>query len=218
MTYNGSTTEERTRANELRRRAYAKQAPSYDKTISFFERRVFGTHHRPWACSHAGGKTLEVAIGTGLNLPHYPEGIELSGLDLTAEMLGLARERAAQLGVAVDLQQGDAQELPFPDESFDTVLCTYSLCNIPDVERAVAEMKRVLKARGRLILVDHVRSTNKAIHLLQRGLEYVSKKIEGEHLTRRPSVQVEAAGLAFEVRERSRVGLVERVVARKPLG
>lgn len=209
---------ERAEANELRRRAYAKDAPRFDKQMGFFERRVFGLEHRSWACARATGETLEVAIGTGLNLPHYPVDVSLTGLDLSPEMLELARVRAAELGRSVELKEGDAQELPFPEARFDTVVCTYSLCNVPDETQAVSEMKRVLKPGGRLILLDHVRSSVKPIFWLQRLVEAVSSRTEGEYMTRRPLVQVEAAGFEIEARDRLRAGVVERLVAVRPDG
>ena len=199
-----------------RRKAWAKMAPKYDKQIGFFERRVFGPSHRLWACSKAEGSTLEVAVGTGLNLAHYPTGISLTGLDLSAEMLAIAKQRAEEHGLQIQLEQGDAQALPYPADHFDTVLCTYSLCNIPDEARAVAEMKRVLKPGGRLILVDHIRSAVKPIYWGQKIVELFSVRIDGDHMTRRPLEQVKEEG--FEVVERERYGLgamVERLVAVK---
>lgn len=216
MKYEETSIEARAEANDLRRRAYAKSAPKYDKQIGFFERRVFGTDHRPWACSRASGRTLEVAVGTGLNLPHYPDGVEIVGVDLSPEMLALAADRARELARPVDLKEGDAQELPFPDETFDTVVCTFSLCNIPDVERSVAEMKRVLKRGGHLILVDHIGSSVKPIYWFQRFIEFFSARIEGEYHTRRPMIQVAEAGLEIQERERSHAGVIERLVAKKP--
>lgn len=203
--------------NEKVQRSWAQQAKRYDKSIAFFERRVFGRSHRPWACQKAIGKTLEVAIGTALNLPHYPDDVELTGLDLSPEMLEIARERSAELGRAVDLREGDAHNLPFDDESFDTVICTYSLCNIPDPQRAVNEMKRVLKPTGMLILIDHIRAANKPVYWFQKAIELLSARFEGEHMTRRPLHQVQAAGMHIVERERMGVaGIVERLVARKP--
>lgn len=200
-----------------RKKAWAKMAPRYDKQIGFFERRVFGPDHRTWACSKAEGNTLEVAVGTGLNLPHYPPGISLTGLDLSAEMLSIAKQRAEELGLEVDLHEGDAQALPFPADHFDTVLSTYSLCNIPDEARAVSEMKRVLKPGGRLVLVDHIRSAVKPIYWGQKVMELFTVRIDGDHMTRRPLEHVKAQG--FDVVERQRYGvgaMVERLVARKP--
>src|SRR5918996_3914650 len=114
------TAAERTRANEIRRRNYAKEAPSYDRQMGFFERRLFGTEHRGWACSQARGETLEVALGTGLNLEHYPADARLTGVDLSPEMLAIAKTSAERMGRAIELKEGDAQDLPFADGSFDT--------------------------------------------------------------------------------------------------
>jgi ubiquinone/menaquinone biosynthesis C-methylase UbiE len=200
------------------RRSWAKRADKYDKSIGFFERRVFGTEHRAWACSKAGGDTLEVAVGTGLNLSLYDAGVRLTGIDLSPEMLAIARARLARSNKAdVVLKEGDAHSLPFPDASFDHVVCTYSLCNIPDTHRAVGEMKRVLRPGGRLILVDHIRSSTKPVFWIQKLIELLTARLEGEHMTRRPLQQVEANG--FEVIERDRLGpgaVVERLVAVKP--
>ncbi len=95
------------------------------------------------------------------NFPFYPQGVRLSGIDLSPAMLEIARKRAEELGVDADLGEGDAQQLPFADASFDTVVCTLSLCTIPDDRRAIAEMKRVLRPGGRLLLLDHVRASSK---------------------------------------------------------
>jgi ubiquinone/menaquinone biosynthesis C-methylase UbiE len=206
--------QELARQNEKVRRSWAKQAPRYDKQIGFFERHVFGRSHRLWACSRASGETLEVAVGTALNLPYYPDDVRLTGLDLSSEMLAIARKRAAEVGRDIDLREGDAHALPFDDDSFDTVVCTYSLCNIPDPQRAVNEMKRVLKSGGKLILVDHIRASNRPVFWFQKTIELLTARLEGEHMTRRPADQVEAAG--FDIVERDRMGvagIVERLVS-----
>lgn len=198
------------------RRSWAKQARRYDKSIGFFERRVFGRSHRPWACSRASGDVLEVAVGTALNLPHYRQDARITGLDLSAEMLQIARRRARDLRREVKLREGDAHDLPFPDASFDTVVCTYSLCNIPEPRRAVSEMNRVLRPGGKLILVDHIRSDVKPVFWFQRFVEFFSMRLEGEHMTRRPVEFVEAS--SFHIIERERLGpagVVERLVAVK---
>ena len=206
---------ERTKANERQREQYAKEAPKFDKESDFIERWLFGTEHRGWACSRATGDTLEVAIGTGLNLPNYPSGVRLTGIDLTPEMLALARKRAADLGMPVRFCEGDAQALPFPDGTFDTVLSTYSMCSVPDERRTVLEMKRVLKPGGRLILVDHVRSSVAPIYWIQLLMELAPSRTKSE-LTRRPIKHVHAAGFTIEASERFRAGIIERLVARKP--
>jgi ubiquinone/menaquinone biosynthesis C-methylase UbiE len=79
-------------------------------------------------------------------------------------MLDIAAQRAAELGREVALQEGDALDLPFPQGRFDTVVCTYSLCNVPDEFIEVGEMKRILRHGGKFLLVDHVRSSVKPIY------------------------------------------------------
>jgi ubiquinone/menaquinone biosynthesis C-methylase UbiE len=171
---------------------------------------------RQWVCSRAQGEVLEVAIGTGRNLTFYPAGVRLTGIDLSPAMLERARERAGELGMEVDLREGDAQDLPFPGGSFDTVVCTLSLCNVPDDRRAVAEMKRVLRPGGRLLLLDHIRAASGLGRAVQKALEFVWVRLEGEHLLRRPLEHAKAEGLRIEERERYKRGIVERVSARKP--
>ncbi len=212
---NSPNRDELARRNETVRRSWAKQASFYDKSIGFFERRLVG-NHRPWACSRATGDVLEVAIGTGLNLPYYSEDARVTGVDLTPEMLSIARRRAKELGRTVDLHEGDAHNLKFPDESFDSVVCTYSLCGIPDPRRALSEMRRVLRPGGKLILVDHIRGSFRPVLWFQKFIEFLTIRLADEHMTRRPLEYVEA--MEFELRERDRLGpagIVERLVAVK---
>ena len=196
------------------RRIWDAHAGSYDRGIRLIERLLLGDGRR-WVCSRASGNVLEVGVGTGLNLPLYPEGVRLTGIDISPAMLERARRRAAGLGREVRLVEGDAQALPFPDASFDTVVCTLSLCSIPDDRRAVAEMKRVLRPGGRLLLLDHTRSSSRPLRALQRALDPLFVRFAGDHLLRRPLEHVVAEGLRVERAERHVKGMVERVSARK---
>lgn len=192
-----------------------KQSKHYDRDMGFFDRRLFGDS-REWICGQATGDVLEVAIGTGLNLEHYPPDVRLTGIELSPAMLQIARKRAADLPRDVDLQEGNAHRLDFPDASFDTVVCTFSLCAIPDERQAVAEMHRVLRPGGLLLLADHIASPN----FIGRGVQWLAERVSvplgGEHFRRRPLKTVQAAGLIVEQRERFSLGIVERLAARKP--
>jgi ubiquinone/menaquinone biosynthesis C-methylase UbiE len=197
------------------RRYWDKHARTYDQQMAFWERRLFGDG-RQWVCAQASGEVLEVAIGTGRNLPHYPQGIRLTGVDFSPAMLELARRQADRLGRQVDLRLGDAQALQLPDASFDTVVCTCSLCAIPDQRRAIAEMRRVLRPGGRLLLLDHVTGTSRWVRAIQWLLEQVTRPLNEEHLLRRPLLQARAEGFQIERAERFKLGIVERLAARKP--
>jgi ubiquinone/menaquinone biosynthesis C-methylase UbiE len=131
-------------------------------------------------------------------------------------MLDIARRRAAEVGLAADLLEGTAEELDFPDNSFDTVICTLALCSIPDDRRAVAEMVRVVRPGGRLVLADHVASSVPPLRALQRAVELWSVPSAGEHFSRRPIKHLHAVGARIHHHERFLAGVIERVVAVKP--
>jgi ubiquinone/menaquinone biosynthesis C-methylase UbiE len=192
-----------------------RNASRYDRQMNLVEKLIFGGG-REWVCSRATGEVLEVGVGTGRNLPFYPRDTRLTGVDLSPAMLEIARERVRGFGIEAELLEGDAQALPFPDASFDTVVCALALCNIPDDRQAVAEMKRVLRPGGWLLLLDHVRSTWRPVRGLQRLLEPLALRFEGDHLLRRPLEHVLAEGFEIEEIERYKLGIVERLSARKP--
>ncbi|MFI6262554.1 class I SAM-dependent methyltransferase [Micromonospora sp. NPDC051006] len=198
------------------RRYWDKHAGSYDRQMDFAERRLF-RDTRDWVCARAFGDVLEVAVGTGLNLPHYPAGVRLTGVEWSPQMLAAARRRATELGHDVDLRLGDAQRLDLADASFDTVVCTFSLCAIPDEHRALDEMRRVLRPGGLLLLADHVRAARWPVRLVQRLAELVTVPMGGEHFLRRPADQVRGWGWPVEAHDRFTLGLIERLAARKPV-
>ncbi|NUT37803.1 MAG: methyltransferase domain-containing protein [Hamadaea sp.] len=197
------------------RRVYDKGAAQYDRQIAFFERIQFGGG-REWLGARARGRILEVAVGTGLNLPFYPADATITGIELSPKMLAIARDRAADLGIAADLREGDAQRLPFADASFDTAVCALALCAIPDPRTALAEMRRVLVPGGRLLLLDHVNSTWPPVYALQWLLEQVTKRTAGEYFLRRQLPIVKDLGFVIVEVERLKAGSVERIHAVKP--
>ncbi|GAA4668475.1 class I SAM-dependent methyltransferase [Nocardioides nanhaiensis] len=202
-------------ATEKQREVWDAAAPRYDRSMALLERRLFDGG-RPWLAQRARGRVLEVAVGTGANLPLYPGDVQLVGVDLSPRMLGLARERAAELGREVELLEGDAAALPLPDASVDTAVCALGLCSIPDPAAALAEMHRVLRPGGSLLLLDHVVSTWPPVRAVQWLVERVTVRVAGEWFTRRQLPLVRAAGFEVVETERLRLGIVERVHARRP--
>jgi ubiquinone/menaquinone biosynthesis C-methylase UbiE len=196
------------------RRIWDKAAPAYDRQMAWLERFCFAGG-REWLAERAHGRVLEVAIGTGLTLPHYAPGLTVTGLDMSAEMAVRARERAASLGRSVEVVVGDAEHLPFGDATYDSVVCALGLCTIADPARAIAEMRRVLVPGGRLLLLDHVASSSRVLRAGQRLVELVSVPLANEHYTRRQLPLVEEAGFEVVENERLRAGTVERLHAVK---
>jgi ubiquinone/menaquinone biosynthesis C-methylase UbiE len=149
-------------------------------------------------------------------MPLYPPGVRVTGVELSEEMLARARRRAEDLALPVTLHVGDAQSLQFADASFDTVLITFALCTIPDERRALMEAFRVLRPGGRLVAVEHVRSPVRAVRAIQRVLDPLAVRFAADHLAREPLDHLEGVGFAIETVQRSKLGIAERVSARKP--
>ena len=132
-------------------------------------------------------------------------------------MLERAQRRASALGRNADLRLGDVTALEFPEASFDSVVCTFSLCTIPDDAAAVAEIRRVLRPGGRFLFAEHVRSPRKLVRGGQHLLDPLAVRFMADHhLVREPLEHLERHGFAVERLERYGRGIVERGVARAP--
>jgi ubiquinone/menaquinone biosynthesis C-methylase UbiE len=135
----------------------------------------------------AAGRVLEIGIGTGLNLAFYDRAkVErLVGIDPATQMHALARKRSQRLGLPVELLRLSAEEVPVESGSFDTVICTYTLCSVSSPEQALREMRRVLRPGGKLLFAEHGLAPDKPVAKWQARLEpYWSRIAGGCHLTR----------------------------------
>ena len=150
--------------------------------------------------SQAKGKVLEIGIGSGLNLAHYSNAVEsITGVDPAEELTAKARDRADAISASVDVIGVSGESIPVSSESFDSVVCTWTLCSIPEPEAAVAEMFRALKPGGQLIFVEHGRSDEAHIQKWQRRIEPLWKVIGGGcHLTRRADDLIRGGGFEIE--------------------
>lgn len=198
-------------------RVWDRAAGGYDRQMRFWD-RVWWPGARQWLGSRATGRVLDVGVGTGRNLDHLPPGVTVWGVDVSSKMLQIAREQAARNGVAAEFSEADAEQLPFAEKSFDTVVCALALCSIAHPQRAVDEMFRVLVPGGRLLLLDHGPSTSRPLLAAQKAAELVSLPLAGEHFTRRHLDEVRQAGFEVIEHERRRAGTVELIRARKPSG
>jgi len=194
---------------------YDKQASKYDQLVRLSEKLLLDDGRR-WVCSQARGEVLEIAVGTGRNLPYYPDDVRLTGVDVSPAMPAIARARTRELAGRAHLLVADAQALPFPDARFDTVVCTLALCTIPNDRRAIAEAKRVLRPGGTMRLLEHVRSPIRLVRIGQRALAPLFLRLEADHLLREPLSLLRAEGFELLDLQRSKLGIVERLAARKP--
>ncbi len=153
--------------------------------------------------SRATGHVLEIGIGSGLNLKHYSGDVQsITGVDPAAELTAKAQARAAQIKAPVEVLGISGEALDLDNNAFDTVVCTWTLCSIPNPYRAVEEMRRVLKPGGELIFVEHGRSDDQQIAKWQRRVEPLWKIIGGGcHLTRRADELLADGGFKLTARE-----------------
>lgn len=171
---------------------------------------------RQKATALAYGLVLEVGIGTGLNIPFYTASCtEIVGIDVSPRMLEQAKEKAVHCPVPITLKIMDVQNLPLPSASFDCVIATFVFCSVPDPCKGLKECYRVLKPGGRLILLEHMGSDNKLANGILGLLNPITVRRLGDHLTRRTTDSVIAAGFRTESVEKLFGDVVRLIVAIK---
>ena len=189
-------------------------AAAYDRATAPRERRLLEPARR-WVADRVRGRVLEVGVGTGANLPWYVERAEqVVAVDASPAMLAQARRRPQARDV--DLRVADAAALPFDASTFDTVLCTFTLCCVPDERAVLRELARVVRPDGLVLVADHVESSAAPWRALQRLLDAVTPAAAGEHHRRRPAALLDHVGLVLVEQDASRWRLVERFAARRP--
>ena len=163
----------------------------------------------------ATGKVLEVAVGTGKNLTYYPRDCRITALDLSSEMLNVARNRAAKLSVQVSFLVADAEALPFPDNSFDTVVSSLSTCTFPNPVAALQAMARVCRPEGKVLLLEHGRSDREWLGRWQdRHADQFAKPL-GCHWNREPLELAGQTGLKVYRAKRNFFGIFQQIESLK---
>lgn len=193
---------------------YNRIAPIYE-LIDLPLELFFFQKWRKEALSGLSGKVLEIGVGSGRNLKHYPSNVLVTGIDNSEGMLEKARNKASGMK-NVNLLLMDAEHLEFPDNSFDYVVTTFVLCTIPDPVKALKEMRRVLKPSGELIALEHLHSTNPVIARFEDLIDPFLFFLLGDHTTRHTARNIEEAG--FKIKEAKKLAFkdVFRKIRAKP--
>lgn len=135
-------------------------------------------NYRQELLASAQGDILEIGFGSGLNVPHYPEKIRrLTAVDPNPGMQKLAQSRIEQMEMEVDLRVLSGERLPFQDNTFDCIVCTFTLCSIPNVNQAMSEVFRTLKPDGRFLFLEHGLSPDAKVQKWQRRLNWLQMRL-----------------------------------------
>jgi ubiquinone/menaquinone biosynthesis C-methylase UbiE len=186
----------------ITRKRYDRLAFWYDFLEAPMELLGFATW-RPKVLNRVRGqRILEVGVGTGKNLPYYPQGLNVDAIDISPRMLERAREKPSVLNVSVRLQEMDVQELAFPDQFFDTIFATFVFCSVQDPVKGLRELRRVCKQEGRLLLLEHMRPGNPALGFFFDRLNPMVVRMMGANINRKTMDNIRRAGWRILSEER----------------
>jgi ubiquinone/menaquinone biosynthesis C-methylase UbiE len=180
--------------NKIKKR-YNRVALMYDFLDLPME--TFFSKWRKKMLREASGKTLEVGVGTGNNIPYYPKDVELTGIDFSEKMISKARKKYGKWD-NLQLLEMDAENMQFEDNTFDTVVTSCVFCSVPDPVRGLKEIKRVCKKDGIILMLEHVRSNKKVTGKIMDILNPVPLNIYGANINRRTYENLLKAGFSEE--------------------
>lgn len=187
------------KATRLARARYDRMALIYDVHEAPLEKFVFSRWRRRLWSKNESEKVLEIGVGTGKNFPYHPEGVTVTGIDFSPRMLSRAKRRAERSTAwPLDLRLMDAQEMEFPDATFDGVAASFVFCSVPDAVRGLREAHRVLKPGGKAVFLEHVRSKNRLMGRLMDLANPIAVRLSGANINRDTIANVRAAGFALE--------------------
>jgi len=199
----------------ITRNRYNRIAFFYDLMEAPLERLRFASWRPMVRDRIKGSRALEVGVGTGKNLDYYPDGIEITAVDLSPKMLKRAQKRAELFGLNIKMLEMDAQCLAFPDNCFDTVFATFVFCSVPDPVQGLRELLRVCKPDGRLLLLEHVRPGNELLGIFFDAINPLIVHMMGANINRRTVDNIKAAGWHIQNEQNLSSDIVRLIQASK---
>lgn len=203
---------ESTEATRKTQSRYDRYSAIYDRFEAGMERMMFGRlRKRLWEAEAGRDRLLEIGVGTGKNIPYYPAGARVAGIDLSPGMLRAARRRTR---TGVDLVLADAQHLPFRAAAFDSAVATFVFCSVPDAVAGLREAARVLRPEGELVLLEHVRAQNPVAGKIMDLVNPAWVRLFGANINRRTVQNVQVAGLVVGDVQTFGPGILKLIPAR----
>jgi len=202
-----------TSENFLLEAPFDRVARFYDALTFFVE--WFVSKHRKEILRQAKGNILEVGVGTGSSFKDYPRGKHIVALDISQEMLRRAQEKAKNYSGRIKLRREDVQNLPFEDEAFDTIFSSLVFCSVDDPIKGLAELRRVLKKGGQLVMLEHVRSKGKSLGSLMDKLNPLIAKYGVDNINRDTVENLRKVGFRIEQERNLAHDIVKAIVAVK---
>jgi ubiquinone/menaquinone biosynthesis C-methylase UbiE len=189
-------------------------APHYERALRPLERLLLARLRAATlrALDDSGGdgvRLLEIGAGTGLNFPHYPPGADGAATEPSREMLRLAHTKPRPAGIR--LVQNHAEALPFADHTFDAAFATLVFCSVASPPRAFAELRRVVRTGGRVVLLEHVRPTG-LLGFVFDAISRLTVRLFEDHFNRRTAEEAERAGLRIISVESHALGIIQLIV------
>jgi ubiquinone/menaquinone biosynthesis C-methylase UbiE len=184
------------------RSRYNRIAFIYDLMEAPIERLRFASWRSKLRERIRRNRILEIGVGTGKNLPYYPEDVKVIAIDFSKRMLEKARTKARNLDLNVAFLEMDAQNLAFADQFFDTIFATFVFCSVPDPVTGFRELRRVCKPDGKLILLEHMRPGNGILGFIFDLINPLVVRMMGANINRRTMESIRKAGWQIQVEER----------------
>ncbi|MCK8816955.1 class I SAM-dependent methyltransferase [Natroniella sulfidigena] len=187
--------------NDKIKKRYNRIAPIYDKLEMIMEKGKMGDwREKLWqqveeVVKKGEERLLEAGVGTGKNIPYYPQKTEAYAIDFSDRMLQEAKKRIEKLEVNVQLREMDVQNLDFPDNYFDVIVTTCVFCSVPDPVQGFKELKRVCKNDGKIFMLEHMRTEKEPFGYLMDSINWISLLSWGANINRRTMENIKQAGL-----------------------
>jgi ubiquinone/menaquinone biosynthesis C-methylase UbiE len=190
---------------------YDRASKNYDRFEFLAEKLLFSKIWKK-AFRNIQGKILEIGVGTGKNVPYYPEGANVTAIDFSSGMLGKAEILKKKFKLTnVRLLKMDAQDLKFSDSSFDFVISSFVFCTVPDPMKGLSEAYRVLQPGGKAIFIEHMKSGSFLLNIVLNLMNLMAVPMTGTYMNRGTQKNIENAGFRIEWVENYVFDIIRRI-------